>query len=186
MVKKRKKKTNNKKKFFKKDYGTGIKAGLIMGLVTGLIISAIMGFAFLSITEADFQTYMNDSIEANSYRYTTEQITFLQGINMHTVVLMAMIAIVIMLGLAGLIYGVLFVALINKIPGKKIYVKSIVFRIMFFILFNLGAVFSFRIFSLWKAFLQTIFLSLVFGYFYIRFGKIKESMKDIKSFKDMF
>ena len=178
------KKTKSKK--FNKDYGTGIKAGVTMGVIFALFMSIFVGYALLSISQEDFQNTLSSAIEENGYQYTEEQIQAMQMFTPSMLTGIAIVGLLFVFAIAGMIYGVLFVALINKIPGKKIYAKSIVLMLIFFIFLNIGTIFSTRILSLWTTLLTHVIIALIFGYFYVRFGKIKESIKDLRNFRAMF
>ena len=175
-----------KAKKFAKNYGSGIKAGIVIGIALALIMSAFTASFFLSMSQEDYQEMLNTAIEEDSSQYTTGEIETLQSLTPAILAATAAIVMIIFLGIGGLLYGVLFVAIINILPGKKIYVKSIVLGLVLFIALNFNIMFSYGIISFLVSLVETLILSLIFGWVYIKSARIKESIKDIKDTKKLF
>lgn len=106
------------KKIFSKSYILGVKAGAVAGLVYGLILSLLI-LLFKSSIKGLF---LDLAINRNG--------GMIPGDSFFTTIAIILPAITL---IAGMLYGLIFVYLINILPSDNIYLKSITLSSIFWL-----------------------------------------------------
>ncbi len=103
---------------FKQDYKLGIKSGFLAGVIYGILFSLLMILLFTLFPQTSGQ--LLEYGIGKQFVYTLYFIImplFLIGFSAVT----------------GLVYGVCFIWLINRLPSQNLWVKSIILSIIFWV-----------------------------------------------------
>ena len=104
---------------FKQDYKLGIKSGVLAGIIYGVLFSLLMILLFRLYLPQISGQFLEYGI-GKQFVYTLYFIImplFLIGFS----------------AVAGLVYGVCFTRLINRLPSQNLWVKSIILSIIFWV-----------------------------------------------------
>jgi len=115
--------------------GLGAKAGIVAGLVYG-IIDGIFGYILFVILKTDIMKGMS-KLSAQEYKLFKVHVTAAQLYSSTLASEPYEIALLAIGGLiVGLILGIIFAYVHNKIPGKNMIIKGEIFGVILWIIFS--------------------------------------------------
>ncbi|MEM2914978.1 MAG: hypothetical protein QXH91_06235 [Candidatus Bathyarchaeia archaeon] len=146
---------------------TGIKAGVIAGVIYSIILAPFTYFTLVLFKEDIISIIMASLPEG--YSLTAEEI-------FSFALLIAIISVFIVGIILGVIVGLIYGWAYEKIPGRTAIIKGIIFGIILWLIFsvilgfgNLGYGVTYYLYSLVGDLIAYLIFGLLLGYFYNRF-----------------